>query len=132
MGTSKFESNVTVAEANLAAVIEKSDHEVAKNKFKSIPITDPTLERDLYWNRSQLQKAVKALEEFNQLPADKQIASELHERLCRWEHTEGCSWYYEDKDNRWEQYAHAKYLAQAHTILEDATPEETMRVITNL
>jgi hypothetical protein len=50
------------------------------------------------------------------LPADKQLALELHELLCRWNHTDGCSWFYE-KD--WVGYSHERYLEKARAVLAD-------------
>jgi hypothetical protein len=48
------------------------------------------------------------------LPEDKRLAIELHEQLCRWNHTDGCGWYY-GVDN-WSEYAHSVYLEKARNI----------------
>lgn len=46
---------------------------------------------------------------------DQRLAVELHEFLCHWNHTDGCSWGYE-KD--WTGYAHKQYLEKAQTVLK--------------
>lgn len=49
-----------------------------------------------------------------------QLAIFLHSKLCNWNHTDGCSWFYEierDGTVNWAGYGHAKYWEIAQTIL---------------
>lgn len=49
------------------------------------------------------------------LTDDKRLAVELHEFLCHWNHTDGCSWGYEKE---WTGYAHKQYLEKAQNVLK--------------
>lgn len=49
------------------------------------------------------------------MPEDQRLAIELHEFLCHWNHTDGCSWGYEKE---WTGYAHAQYLEKAQDALK--------------
>ena len=46
------------------------------------------------------------------------LAEQLHDRLCRHNHTDGCSWFYEIKggESDWTAWAHDKYLAHAQRL----------------
>jgi hypothetical protein len=66
----------------------------------------------------KLQEEINALraadERFAAMPEEQKLATNLHSMLCRWNHTDGCSWEYE-KD--WLGYAHGVYLAKAQMIM---------------
>lgn len=53
---------------------------------------------------------LKEKERIESLSSEQQLAEYMHEKLCRWNHTDGCSWYYE---NDWHGDSHQKYLAAA-------------------
>lgn len=65
---------------------------------------------------NKLKEALEALE--NEEPLYK-IARELHENLCQWNHTDGCSWHYEVKNGKhvWTERAHQKWLYKAANLL---------------
>ena len=46
------------------------------------------------------------------------LAEELHDRLCKHNHTDGCSWFYEFQGDgpNWSAWAHEKYLAHAQRL----------------
>ena len=52
---------------------------------------------------------------FAALPQEHQLAITLHSLLCRWNHTDGCSWEYEGTKgiDDWRGHAHSKYLEKA-------------------
>ncbi len=52
-------------------------------------------------------------------PDDYRLARELHALLCRWNHTDGCGWFYEFKDKQdvWTGHAHAEYLGKARKLM---------------
>lgn len=56
---------------------------------------------------------------FNGLDPEQKLAISLHSTLCRWNHTDGCSWFYEmhpgNIDN-WDSYAHNEYLTKARSV----------------
>lgn len=55
------------------------------------------------------------------LPEDKRLAIELHELLCRTDHTQGCEWFYNQND--WTGYAHVRYLEKAQDVLSGTRME---------
>jgi hypothetical protein len=48
------------------------------------------------------------------------LAELLHNNLCHWNHTDGCTWLYEGDQGypvkTWEAYSHKKWLAKAEEI----------------
>ena len=62
------------------------------------------------------QAAVKAE------PADQQLARYLHDKLCNFNHTDGCSWEYETNNglDDWRGRVHASYLTKANRLLSVA------------
>jgi len=81
-----------------------------------------------------IQKAELAEEQFEQLAENKQLATVIHEKQCRWNHTDGCGWYYADsgKDKDWEEYGHVKYLEIADRILAEIDFQAAQKVISLL
>lgn len=55
------------------------------------------------------------------LPEDKRLAEALHELLCTWNHTDGCSWYYEVSSTyptpTWRSWTHGEYLKRAKNVM---------------
>ena len=47
------------------------------------------------------------------------LAIKLHDKLCRWNHTDGCAWYYFIKDgvHDWSESSHKAYLVKAHRVM---------------
>jgi len=43
----------------------------------------------------------------------------MHNRLCRWNHTDGCGWHYEVKDgiHDWNSHDHARWLRNANLVM---------------
>ena len=48
-----------------------------------------------------------------------QLAKELHGMQCHWNHTDGCSWFYEIKNkvDDWSGSAHGTYLKKAQSLI---------------
>lgn len=51
--------------------------------------------------------------------AIKEFAAKLHDQECRHNHTDGCGWWYETKDDRWSGWAHASWLKKANSIIKE-------------
>jgi hypothetical protein len=60
-------------------------------KLKEIDASVTKLQREI----DKLQKERQAILD---LPLDQILATELHTKNCRWNHTDQCSWYYFMKD----------------------------------
>lgn len=55
-----------------------------------------------------------------QIAEAKVLAEKLHALECKWNHTDGCSWYYAEKRDAtgtihhdWSEYGHRVYLKKA-------------------
>jgi hypothetical protein len=79
------------------------------------------LELQIQALQEQLEKKKK---EDQSLTPTQRLAKELHDVLCLFNHTDGCSWEYE-KD--WNDWAHAQWLGHAQK-LQKACEEENIEV----
>lgn len=72
------------------------------------------LENELEEKRKELERIVHKQE------TEKNLAIQLHEHLCKRNHTDNCSWKYEIKNgyHDWNDYAHKKYLKKAKILIE--------------
>ena len=52
---------------------------------------------------------------FDNLGPVKELATEIHESDCNWNHDDGCEWF--DDEDDWTDGARAKYLDKAESIL---------------
>lgn len=68
--------------------------------------------------KQELAELETQLEVAKTEPDDYRLARELHTLLCKWNHTDGCGWYYEFKDKQedWTGYAHDRYLTKARRL----------------
>jgi hypothetical protein len=50
---------------------------------------------------------------------DKKLATSLHSILCKYNHTDGCGWFYEFKDKKddWGASSHGEYLKKAQNLI---------------
>ena len=64
-------------------------------------------------------------------PDNKRLAFMLHAKKCRWDHTEGCGWFYEINKgvHDWEGYAHKRYLEEANKILSKISFESAVAAL---
>jgi hypothetical protein len=81
------------------------------------PITD--LEKKIKAHEDRLKDLHRQLETQKAMSPDKMLAEELHSLLCQWNHTDGCSWFYESKNKvaDWSGHAHNQYLTKAQTLM---------------
>lgn len=82
--------------------------------------TDAELDMKIEAARELIAELQNEKERRSELTEDKKLAEYLHSKQCRWDHTEGCSWFYEvsDSEPNWSGYAHARYLSTAQKALE--------------
>lgn len=71
-------------------------------------------QRDLEDNKLQIAKLVEIKYLFSIHP-EYEIAELLHAKMCNWNHTDGCSWFYE----KWGDlgYARNTYITRAKRVL---------------
>ena len=68
------------------------------------------------------------------LSPEGQLAIFLHERLCTWNHTDGCSWHYFVRNGAhdWTDHAHHKYLNMAREFLSHGYTVENVMGLVNI
>ena len=78
---------------------------------------------------AEIERREKELEELKKKqaarkaePAEHQLARYLHDMMCNFNHTDGCSWHYEINNgvDDWSAYAHSSYLTKANRLLSVA------------
>lgn len=97
------------------------------------------LEKEVQARNSELRKAVKALEEAKAAEAAermeplKALTIRAHDCLCQWNHTDGCSWGYEESaKDPWACDAHSRWLRYYDTLINGdsySKPKATLEEI---
>lgn len=83
---------------------------------------------------AELQQKINKLknekEAFESLTPRQRLAELIHDKQCRWNHTDGCGWFYE----KWDSVGHSKgeYLKKADAILEITNYETAEKIISKL
>lgn len=82
--------------------------------------------------RVQLAKAEIELarqeELSSSIPAEvKEVAEKLHKKTCHQNHTDGCSWYYDN--GSWTEYSRKKYLSKAEKLLSITTADVVFKIL---
>jgi hypothetical protein len=100
------------------------------------------LERDLQAKSQEVQKARDALEAAKQAEAAKrmeplrELVERAHTCLCQWNHTDGCSWGYEQSaKDPWGGQAHARWLRHYDKLINGDTyskPQATLEEVVTI
>jgi len=90
-------------------------------------ITVSKIEEQISSHEQELARLKQELEAAKLESPDHQLAKELHDMLCTWNHTDGCGWYYEfrDKQDDWSGHAHGQYLTRARKLIHKCEQEGT-------
>lgn len=92
--------------------------------------------KEILAERDELNRRLDALdEEENALleqADDTRLAAELHRLQCRWNHTDGCAWFYEESDSfpveTWRAASHTRWLKKARGVMAEL-PDMTVDTI---
>lgn len=78
------------------------------------------LKRQIAALTKQLEKAIQEEETLNKLPLNHYVAILIHGRLCNHNHTDGCGWYYEVKNDihDFAGSTHSYYVKKADKVIE--------------
>ena len=76
--------------------------------------------------KAELAKLENEKGMFDGLTLSQQLATELHNLRCTWNHTDGCTWFYETV---WSDYTRASYLKKADNILMVTDLETALKVL---
>lgn len=79
------------------------------------------IEEQIKKHSQELADLKLKLEEAKKESPDHQLAKELHSIKCRWNHTDGCGWYYEmkNKQDDWTGSSHGEYLKKAQRLIHE-------------
>lgn len=77
------------------------------------------IEEKLKTRKKEIAELEAALVRAKNESPSQQLASTLHNMICKWNHTDGCSWFYERKNNDddWNGWAHGEYLKKANRLI---------------
>ena len=75
------------------------------------------LEKEILGLEQKLSAAKQKRQELDALDPAKRMAIFLHEKFCRINHTDGCSWFYESGDTAWSGHAHSSWLKHAQEVM---------------
>jgi len=86
-------------------------------------------EKEIQELQTKIDKLNKEKQLLLGLSPEKRVAELIHERLCSWNHTDGCAWFYENWDdfNDFDGKKHmakGKYYKMAGNLLEHFTEEQ--------
>ena len=82
--------------------------------------TIESLEQEIAERQEEIAKIQKQIEQAKKEKPEYRLARQLHGLACRWNHTDGCGWFYEinkDGEHDWNRHAHEKYLKKATRLL---------------
>lgn len=85
-------------------------------------------------HQKEIEKLEAAKSAFEEMTYDQQLAKTLHDAFCRWNHTDGCSWYYEvheDIDD-WTAQSHAGWLRRVAELRKQLPAEYDNETITKV
>lgn len=88
-------------------------------------------EKELLQLRKAVQDEYAARDAIPILPQEKALATALHSLACHWNHTDGCSWFYDkDTDHDWNRsYSKHDYLLKARAVLVISDYDEIMKAL---
>jgi len=90
------------------------------------------LEKELNSLKEQKEKEEKAIKLSKLSSNTIELAELIHEKLCHWNHTDGCGWYYEKWDDLNLGYSKKEYYKKAEAILKDVSIQVAKKVIEKL
>lgn len=67
--------------------------------------------------QQEITKLMQELNDLKSLPDEKKLATAMHQKFCHSNHSDGCSWFYDENDWRKED-SHKIYLEKARKLLE--------------
>ena len=80
--------------------------------------------------RDKIKKLELEQESFDSQAPKYKLAELIHSKMCSWNHTDGCSWFYESWENL--GYSRTAYLEKAERILKVVNYETAALVIKNM
>jgi len=81
--------------------------------------TVKSIEQEIAKTKKTLENLEEQLLNAKSESPDQQLAKVLHSKLCHWNHTDGCGWYYEMNNgiDDWTRSEHGNYLTKARKMI---------------
>lgn len=76
--------------------------------------------------REELDRIERELAERNALTPEQELATELHEMLCNWDHMTGCYW---NLEKHWDSSARQRWMNKAERISALSDPETALQIV---
>ena len=96
--------------------------------------TYKSIDRDIQNAKDELRKAQEKLakleqdkKKFEGLSDEQRFGELIHVSQCRWNHTDGCGWYYESWDKH--GYSRGEYLDKAIKILNEVPFAQAIKMV---
>lgn len=92
-----------------------------ENKGKAHVVKDEFTGRTFQISEEEWKRSIEE-EIYNKLPIRYRLAIVLHNKLCRYNHTDACSWFYEVQgfDHSWHASGHSPWVKKADDIIRAA------------
>lgn len=89
-----------------------------------------TIDKEIAELEEKLAKLKLEKKVFEGLSEPEYLAEMLHEKQCRWNHTDGCGWFYES----WAQPGHSRneYLKKAKGMLSEVSFAQAVKLIKHM
>lgn len=93
-----------------------------------------SLESEILYKETEIAELKQQIEALKSLTPEQQLAIFIHDQMCRHNHIDGCSWYYEiERDiHSWDESEHQKYLHKADDLLYEVDLDIAKKFITVL
>lgn len=96
--------------------------------------TYKTIDRDIQNAKEEVRKAQEKLtrleqdkRKFEGLSDEQRLAELIHDSQCRWNHTDGCGWFYESWDKP--GYSRNEYVEKARNVLKEVPFAQAVKMI---
>jgi len=89
------------------------------------------LQQEINEKQKELEKLKKEAHDIESLCPEYLLAFSLHAKLCHYNHTDECGWYYEIHDgvHDWTGGSHFSYLEKARKLLKTGVNPATILVV---
>jgi len=79
-----------------------------------------------------LAKAKKEQAEYDSMSEEQRLAETIHSKMCHWNHTDGCGWFYDSWSDMHSNSSKIQYLNKAKAILQEVDLKTAELVIKNM
>lgn len=92
------------------------------------------LKQEITEKQAQLERLEQEQRQIESSGPEYVLAVELHEKLCHWNHTDGCGWYYEIHNgiHDWTGSSHKRYLEKSIKMMAEGLDIDTVIKVVNL